>query len=56
MPVGVHLSKFLLDGAERVRALVIPLLLRLAAICACASIRRENDGSCNSGLENKQIL
>src|SRR3954469_21512347 len=38
IPVGVHLSEFLLDGAERIRAPVLPLLLRLAAICVCAAI------------------
>ena len=38
MPVGVHLSKFLLEGGERIRAPVLPLLLRLAAICVCAAI------------------
>src|SRR3990170_1591867 len=38
MPVGVHFSKFLLDGAEHIRAPVLPLPLRLAAICACAAI------------------
>ena len=37
IPVGVHLSEFLLDGAERIRAPVLPLLLRLAAICVCAA-------------------
>ena len=38
MPTGGHFSKFLLDGAEHVRAPVLPLPLRLAAICACAAI------------------
>ena len=38
MPVGVHFSKFLLDGAEDARVPVLPLPLRLAAICACAAI------------------
>ena len=38
MPLGGHFSKFLLDGAEHVRAPVLPLPLRLAAICACAAI------------------
>ena len=37
IPVGVHLSEFLLDGAERIRAPVLPLLLRLAAICVCSA-------------------
>ena len=32
------MSKFLLDGAEHVRVPVLPLPLRLAAICACADI------------------
>ena len=38
IPVGVHLSEFLLEAAERIRAPVLPLLLRLAAICVCATI------------------
>src|SRR4051812_17329871 len=38
IPVGVHLSEFLLEGAEHIRAPVLPLLLRLAAICVCAAI------------------
>ena len=38
MPIGVHLSKFLLDGAEHVLVPVLPLPLRLAAICVCAAI------------------
>ena len=38
MPLGGHFSKFLLDGAEHVRAPVLPLPLRLDAICACAAI------------------
>ena len=38
MPVGVHFSKFLLDGAEHARAPVLPLPLRLAVICAFAAI------------------
>ena len=38
MPVGVHFSKFLLDGAEHARAPVLPLPFRLAAICVCAAI------------------
>ena len=38
IPVGVHLSELHLDGAERIRAPVLPLLLRLAAICVCAAI------------------
>ena len=38
IPVGVHFSNFLLDGAEHDRAPVLPLPLRLAAICACAAI------------------
>ena len=38
MPVGVHFSKFLPDSAEHVRASVLPLPLRLAAICVCAAI------------------
>src|SRR4051812_33873035 len=38
IPVGVHLSEFLLEGAERIRAPVLPLLLWLAAICVCAAI------------------
>ena len=37
MPVGVHLSKFLIDGAKRIQAPVLPLLLRLAAIGVCAA-------------------
>ena len=38
MPTGGHFGKFLLDGAEHVRAPVLPLPLRLAAICAFADI------------------
>ena len=38
IPVEVHLIEFLLEGVERIRAPVLPLLLRLAAICACAAI------------------
>ena len=38
MPTRGHFSKFLLDGAEHVRAAVLPLPLRFAAICACAAI------------------
>ena len=38
MPLGGHFSKFLLDGAEHARASVLPLPLRLAAICVCAAI------------------
>ena len=38
IPVGVHFSNFLLEGAEHGRAPVLPLPLRLAAICACAAI------------------
>ena len=38
MPLGGHFSKFLLDGAEHVRAPVPPLPLRLATICACSAI------------------
>jgi hypothetical protein len=38
IPIGAHLSEFLLDGAERIRAPVLPLLLQLAAICVCAAI------------------
>ena len=38
IPVGVHFSNFLLEGAEHDRAPVLPLPLRLAAICACAAI------------------
>ena len=34
----MYLSEFLLDGAERIRTPVLPLLLRLAAICVCAAI------------------
>ena len=34
----MYLSEFLLDGAERIQTPVLPLLLRLAAICACAAI------------------
>ena len=38
MPTGGHFSKFLPGGAEHVRAPVLPLALRLAAICAFAAI------------------
>src|SRR3954465_15230184 len=38
MPTGGHFSKFLLDGAEHVRAPVLPLPLLLAAICVFAAI------------------
>ena len=38
MPVGVHFSKFLHDGVEHARALVLSLPLRLAAICVCTAI------------------
>src|SRR3954468_15770771 len=38
MLTGAHFSKFLLDGAEHVRAPILPLPLWLAAICVCAAI------------------
>ena len=38
MPTRGHFSKFLLDGVEHVRAPVLLLPLRLAAICACTAI------------------
>src|SRR3954464_15077943 len=38
MPVGVHFSKFPLDSAKHARAPVLPLPLRMAAVCACAAI------------------
>ena len=38
MPTRGHFGKFLLDSAEHVRAPVLPLPLRLAAICVCAAI------------------
>src|SRR4051812_17276584 len=38
IPVRGHFSNFLFEGAEHGRAPVLPLPLRLAAICACATI------------------